>query len=79
MKPDFYAALNISRRPIITNPPAPAIGGVVFVMAHGNFFSVNHQSASGDTGWQSERIDRRVMADLAAAALADHLQAEVVK
>lgn len=84
MNVDLYQALNISSQPIILNAPSPSIGGFVFVMEHDDrlerrpYFSVNHQSANGDAGWQSERIYRREEAELAADVLAAFLEAEVV-
>ena len=77
MTPNLYETLKIRRVPIIANPPAAEIGGAVFVMEHGRFFSVNHISESG-TGWQSERISQREEADVAAEVLADHLRARVI-
>jgi hypothetical protein len=85
MTADLYRALKISPRPIIRNAPAPANGDFVYVMTHFDrlenyrYFSVNHQSTSGDGGWQSERIYRREEADLAAEVLASFLEAEVIE
>jgi hypothetical protein len=78
MMQNLHEVLNVAFRAIITNPPAEAIGGTVFVMDHGRFWSVNHQSNGGDSGWQSERICRRTEADIAAEELASILDAEVV-
>jgi len=51
-------------------------GGVVFVMDHWHFFSVNQMS--GDGGWQGARVYRsRLEAEFAAVLLADLCQAEV--
>ena len=84
MTADLYALLNIDRRRVISNPPAPSIAGFVYVMHHYDdlekywYYSVNHQSLGGDTGWQSERIYNFDDAQLAADVLASFLEAEVV-
>jgi hypothetical protein len=68
----------------LKNPPDRAIGGFVFIMTHYDsmesywYHSINYQSPSGDSGWQSNRFYSREEANAAAEVLADWCGAEVV-
>jgi hypothetical protein len=82
---DLYQMLGVRRWSERGNHPARAIGGWVYVMKHDDWFnnewlwSVNHQSASGDTGWQSDPIGSRAVAEETAILLAAFCGAEVVR
>jgi hypothetical protein len=68
----------------IKNPPDREIFGFVFILDHFDglesywYYSVNYQSPSGDSGWQSNRFYSREEANAAAEVLADWCHAELV-
>ena len=82
MKTDLRKIFPIDHIKALENPPNCHIGGFVFIMSHCDglesyaYHSVNHQSAGGDTGWQSQRIYTEIEAIMAAMVLAEFLNAE---